>query len=188
MARWGTNTIAAHSGEQVRLVHLLELELDDPTGTLRLTDAPIDLVHDGETYTRAGHLLGVGDIEETAALLVNNITVTLAGVDQALTALVLAEDYIDRVLRVHRGLLHSNRQELAEAFVIFEGRVNRPALSEDPEDGSSTVALEASSAWVDFERTPGRTTNHDQQQQYFPGDLGFEFASEIFRDLPWGRA
>lgn len=188
MARFDTSLLVAHSTDQVRLVNLVELELDDPTGTLRLTDAPIDLEHDGETYTRAGHLLNVGDVEETAALLINTLAVTLSGVDQAFTALLLSEAYIDRTLRVHRGILHTNRQGVSYVYPIFEGRINKPAIAEDPEGGTCTVALEASSAWVDFERSPGRRTNHDQQQQHFPGDLGFAFASEIFRDLPWGRA
>ena len=188
MARLDLLQRTAHESAQVNIVHLLEVELDAPTGTLRLTTAGIDLEHEGNTYTRAGHLLSVGDVEETTALLVHSLTVSLSGVDQALTALVLQELYIDRTLRVWRGILEPGGGVLDSAFVIFEGRIDKPVIDEDPEAGTSTVQLTAASAWVDFERKPGRRTNHDQQQQHFPDDLGFEFASEIFRDLPWGRA
>lgn len=188
MGRLDISLLNAVSAKSINMVNMLELELDEPAGTVRITDAGMDLTWQGNTYTRAGHLMGIGDIDETTALLVNTVTVTLSGVDQALTALVLQEYYIDRTLRIWRGFLDHNTGELVGAFIIFEGRVDKPALNENPEEGTSTLVITAASSWVDFERTPGRRTNHDQQQQFFPGDLGFQFASEIFRDLPWGRA
>jgi hypothetical protein len=61
-------------------------------------------------------------------------------------------------------------------------------INENPDEGSCTIAISATSHWVDFERRPGRHTNHAEQQVWFPGDLGFEFSSEIVKEIRWGRS
>ncbi len=178
---------AAIAAGIVPMVHLVELELDAPAGTIRMTDAYRDQVWNGHTYVRAGNLLGISEISDSAALTVSEVTVTLNAVNQAWTALILQEAYIDRLLTIKRGYLDANGA-LVSAHTLFVGHVNRPAIVEDAESGTSTVALTVGNIWVDFERKPGRTTNHEHQQVYFPGDRGFEFAAEVFKDLPWGRA
>lgn len=176
--------LAAISGAKVVEVHLVELELD--TTTLRMTDAYRDLDWNGANYYRGGNLLGISDINDSAALTVSEVTVTLNGVNQAMTALVLQEQYLDRPLTIRRGYLDA-QGELVSVHTLFTGHVNRPAIVDDPTSGTSTVALTVGNIWVDFERRPGRTTNHEHQQSFFPGDRGFEFAAEVFKDLPWGR-
>lgn len=176
----------ALGADPLRIVHLLELELDEPTGTIRLTDSPTEIQWEGATYYRGGNLLGFSDIEESAALMVNQLTVSLAGVDQTLIALVLQENYLDRTLRIRRGFLNETTRALETVEPFFEGRVNQPAVAEDPPAGTSTVSLTAADGWIDFERAPGRQTNHEQQQALFPGDRGFECAAQTYQDLPWG--
>jgi len=41
--------------------------------------------------------------------------------------------------------------------------------------------------WSDFERTAGRRTNDNDQQVYYPGDRGFQFADDALKDIKWGR-
>jgi len=119
--------------------------------------------------------------------LVTSVNVALSGVDSSMTAIVLSERYLGRPLRILRGWLGEDGKLLAAPVAIFEGRMDRPTIQENPEDGSSTVAISASNIWVDFEHRPGRTTNHEQQQIFYPGDMGFQYAADIFKDLPWGR-
>jgi len=49
------------------------------------------------------------------------------------------------------------------------------------------LTVEIASHWKDFEKENGRRTNHNTQQLYFDGDLGFEFAAKTIKDLKWGR-
>jgi hypothetical protein len=65
--------------------------------------------------------------------------------------------------------------------------MHKPVIQENPDEGTCTLAIEAASHWVDFERRSGRHTNHAEQQVWFAGDKGFEFASEVMKDIPWGR-
>jgi len=168
-------------------VHLLQVALDAPTGTIYATDAYKDIEWGGNIYTALGHLLSFSDIEETAELQVASLTVTLSGVDQAYISLFLSEHYIDRALRIYTGFLDSSDTLIADPVLIFDGRMDQPVIQEDPDAGTSVVAVRATNAWVDFERRPGRHTNHQEQQIWFPGDRGFEFASEIVKDIVWGR-
>lgn len=184
---YAAESIAALEADAVLQAHLIDLELDEPTGTIRVSTAYRELVVDGETYLPAGHILDFGDVEETAGLTVNPLTVTYSGVDQSMIAMVLQERYIDRTLRIRRAFFDPTTFQILSIETLFEGRVNKPSVAEDPSTGTSAVSLEVANAWVDFERSPGRTTNHEQQQLHFPGDLGFEFAGNVYQDLPWGK-
>ena len=75
-----------------------------------------------------------------------------------------------------------------DPIAIFDGRADSPMIEEDPDSGKCVVVLAAAQHWVDFERRPGRHTNHEEQQIWFPGDKGFEFVSGLNREIKWGAA
>lgn len=181
-------TAQALSGTEIRMAHLVEIHFDAPTGVVRVTDYFRDLVYGGETFLRGGNLLQVGEVEEHATLLVPETSVGFSGVDQAMTSLLLNEQYLDRTLKIQRAFMSPQPGVIATVEPYFEGRMNLPVISEDPDAGTSTISVTVTSIWVDFERSPGRQTNHEMQQLWFPGDRGFEFASKIFDALPWGTA
>ena len=166
-------------------VHLMQVMFS--TTPVYITDAWRDISWGGNTYTALGHLLGFSNIEETADLNVSSITAQLSGVDQSLISAVLGERYIDRVLRIYKAFLNDNMAVIANPILLFEGRMDAPVIEENPDDGTCTVSVQANNIWVDFERTSGRHTNHEEQQHYFPGDKGFEYVSELTKEIIWGR-
>jgi hypothetical protein len=165
--------------------HLVDV-LFDPT-PIYITDAWTNVIWNGQVYTALGHFLGFSDIEESADLRVTNMTVQLSGIDQSVVSAVLGEKYIDRPLRIRKAFFDENMSIIPDPVLIFEGRMDQPSIQEDPNNGSCTVTVNASSAWVDFERKSGRHTNHTEQQLFFHGDKGFEFISEITKEIVWGR-
>lgn len=165
--------------------HLAELYLD--TGTIRMTDAFRDVIWGGNTYLSAGRLLDFSGVEETADMKVTQATVQLSGVDQMLISVFLSNAYIDRRLVIRKAFFDGSMQMLVDPFPIFDGRCDQPVINDDPAGGKSTIALTASSAFVDFERTPGRHTNDSEQQLHFPGDLGFQFVDQLNTQIRWGR-
>lgn len=183
-----TATTFALGADAIRMAHLVEVHFDAPTGIVRVTDYFRDIEYSGETYLRGGNLLQVGEVEEHAALMVPETSVAFSGVDQAMTSLLLNEQYLDRPLKIWRAFLSLETGAITSVEPYFEGRMNLPVIAEDPEEGTSTISVSVTSIWVDFERSPGRQTNHEMQQIWFPGDKGFEFASKIFDALPWGKA
>lgn len=170
--------------QQLRPVHLVEMYFS--SGTVRMTDAGLSVSYGGNTYENLGHLLGLGEITETAEIVVSETTISLSGIDQAYIAIVLGETYIDRRVVIYKGFLDAN-DTLVAAVAIFDGRMDAPTIEEDPESGSCTVSVRAATYWADFERRPGRHTNHEETQIYFPGDRFFEYVSELNRQIVWGE-
>jgi hypothetical protein len=166
-------------------IHLFELYL---TGaTTYATDAAIAISWNGHTYPAVGTLIGFDGVEETTDLTIGQARITLAAVDQSLIATLLTYELIDRQLVIRKGFLNSSSGVLVDPIPIFDGRCDAPVINEDPDAGSCTITLSASSQWIDFERTPGRKTNSADQQLWFPGDLGFEYVSQLSRDITWGK-
>lgn len=169
-----------------RPLHLFEIYLDGATA--RSTDAWRNIDFGGNTYYALGSTIGFSGIEETSELQVNQVRVTQSGVDGVYVSLYLSHSYIDRRFVIRKGFLDANDTLIVDPLPIFDGRCDSPEISEDPDSGTCTITLTASSHWVDFERQPGRHTSHDEQQIWFPGDLGFEFVSQLQNQkLEWGK-
>ena len=92
------------------------------------------------------------------------------------------------ISQIYKGFLDAAGALIVDPLLVFEGRIDSPMIQEDPDAGTAAIAVSASNSWVDFERRIGRFTNHEGQQVYFPGDMGLEFASEIVKDVVWGKA
>lgn len=170
---------------QNRPVHLVSIHLDNETSYM--TDAYKTITYGGNDYAGVGHFLGFSDIEESAEISVTSVTVNLSGIDQSWVSNFLNQDYIDREIKVSLAFIDDAQALVVDPVLIFDGRMNSPVISENPESGESTISITATNSWVDFERTTGRYTNHEAQQIHFSGDKGFEFASKITEDITWGK-
>ena len=168
-----------------RPVHLVEVHLD--SGVTYMSDSYKSITHDGNEYLGLGHFLGFSDIEEAAEVIVSSMTISLSGVDQVWISNLLQNDYIDRTIKIYTAFLDASQALVVDPVLIFEGRMDQPVIEENPDHGTSVIAVSATNAWVDFQRKTGRHTNHEEQQIHFAGDKGFEFASEIVKDVVWGK-
>lgn len=167
-----------------RPVHFLKIVFDG--STVYMTDAYREIVWDGQSWVAMGHFLSFSDIEESGGIEVSSCTIGLSGVDQAYISIFLNNNFIDRETSIWKGFLDSSMSVISSPILIFNGRINRPGITEDPDNGTCTLAIDAASNWVDFQRIPGRHTNHTEQQIWFPGDMGFEFAADKTTQLKWG--
>lgn len=168
--------------------HLFALELD--SGTLYVTDAYRTVVWGGNSYAATGHLLGFDGVHETSDLQVTEARVSLSGVDQVYVSVALAEDTIDRRLRIWKGFLDTSTDAvIVDPVEIFSGQCDAPAIEEDPEAGSCTVTLTATNHFGDFTRRAGRRSNAAVQKVFFPADEGFGFVTAISNrpNEIWGR-
>ncbi len=170
---------------QNRPVHLVQVIFDDET--VYMTDAYKTITYGGNDYDGVGHFMGFSDIEEAAEVMVSSVTLSLSGIDQVWISKVLNKNYIDRTIKIYTAFLDSSEALVIDPVLIFEGRMDTPTIAENPDDGRSSVSVSATNSWVDFSRKTGRHTNHEEQQIHFSGDKGFEFASQIVKDVIWGR-
>ena len=165
-----------------RPIHLFEFDFNP---YIYMTDAAIDISWNGNVYL-SSRALGFSGISETSELLVNSCSISLSGVDQAVIAILLQETYLNRKCKVRTAMLDAALQVIADPVLIFDGRMNRPVISVDPDSGTVVCAVEGVSHWTDFERRPGRHTNDTEQQNIFPGDKGFANVGVIPDTIVWG--
>jgi hypothetical protein len=166
--------------------HLYELYLDG--STVYATDGYRAVLWQGNTYIADGSFLGFDSIEETGDLTGAQTTVTLSGVSQVYIAELLLRNYVDRRLVIRKAFWSTAGSIIVDPITLLDGRVDAPVITENPVDGTCTIALTAGSHWVDFERKAGRHTSDAEQHLWFPGDTGMRLISEINRDLKWGSA
>ena len=153
---------------------------------LYVTDYGVNLtVPSLGTFINSSHFIDISSIKETGALKVNTVNFELSGVDRSYIAIFLGQDYMDRRFQVWRAVIDADDNVVGEPFVFFDGRIVGFDIQDSDRD--SIINIEVASHWRDFEKIVNRKTNHNSQQFYFPGDMGFEFASKIVKDLRWGR-
>jgi hypothetical protein len=178
----------AASAPVCRTVHLLDLTfIDNPIGgTIFLTDAPVQIrAPDGRTYQPA-YLLGFSDYEEQRELFVPRVTVTLSGVDQAIIAVVLSIEIWNRPARLRKAFLDEGNNVLVDPNVLIDGIIDKPLIVADPDSGTCAVSVDIVSRLAAQTHHSGRHTNDTEQQAFFPGDKGFEFAGVFPQAFNWG--
>jgi len=154
--------------------------------SIYITDYSSDLVYERKRYTTSSHILNVDGTSESQELRVNDMTLTLSGVDKEyVTSFLNNSNFTKDTVTIRRAVVNPDRNSVIGAFVAFEGRISEYAITDS--DTSSEIEITISSHWADFEKTVGRKTNSNSQQIYFPDDKGFEFASKTVKDLRWGR-
>ena len=164
--------------------HLVKLSFDDVS--YFLSDAYIPVTYDSNTYTPTGSFLAFSDIVETNESNIETISISLSGVDTTYINLFLTGGYLDRTVQIYKAFLDSNDALVSDPLLIFDGRLNNPVIKEDVDAGTSTIAVQASSLFVDFDRINTRFTNNESQQSFFAGDTGFRFSSVVVKELNWG--
>ena len=164
--------------------HLVKLSFDDVS--YFLSDAYIPVTYDSNTYTPTGSFLAFSDIVETNEANIETISISLSGVDTTYVNLFLTGGYLDRTVQIYKAFLDSNDALVSDPLLIFDGRLNNPVIKEDVEAGTSTIAVQASSLFVDFDRINTRFTNNESQQSFFAGDTGFRYSSVVVKELNWG--
>lgn len=175
------------SAESVKICYLVAMEFD--SGDIFLTDYHRDITYSGDIYLATYGLLGFDGLEETSDLLINEVTVSLSGVDttKALTK-VLGNDYIDRAMRIYLAFIDANGDLVLDPEKLFEGTMDAPTIDENLDAGTCTVTMQGVPIWADRGRRPGRHTNDAEQKFFFPGDDGFEFVTEMPKKIRWGRS
>jgi hypothetical protein len=192
--------LTANNLQSAKFFELLYIRVRD-TGTSTLehtyiSNAPYDITVDTniasmgigqgtQTFTALGPFLQFGNVDESADFQINQVTITLGGIRDGDLALFLENQYLDQPIKIFRVWYTSEGAMIDDPVMIFDGRIDKPVISDDPDNGI-TIGCSASSQWVDYERRAGRHTNPSEQTFFFPGDTGFKFANIAIKDLKWG--
>ena len=166
----------------VRAVHLVRLDFDD--ATVVFTDAPFDVIHGGLTYKGVGSLGRISPLAEDAEITPHGVTIDLSGIPPALLAQGLDGHIQGRPVVIHVALLDAGHQVIGDPVEVFRGRMDHMNLAIGQ---TAAIALSCESRLADWNRARVRRFNHQDQQDLYPGDLGFEFAEEMVdKEILWG--
>jgi hypothetical protein len=175
-------TITALASDAFSVCHLIQLDFST---VIRITDWNRNVSALSNTFLTSAHLLEIGESAESTDPRINSLQLTMSGVEQSYVALFLGQSYIDVRGRIWKAVLGPDDAIVGAPFVVFDGRVASYSITDG--DTDSTVAIELSSHWKDFELRKGRRTNRGSQQHYFPSDTGMDYSGVVVKDLKWGK-
>ena len=163
---------------------LLLVELDFPSGFVRVNSSDRAIVFQSNTFKGVGELGAVSAIGETGELQASGLELSLTGIDPAnITAAF--ENAQGRAGKVYLAFLDANYVLVVDPVLIFAGRIDAVTV-ELGEVGTVRVALE--NRLVAWERPKVRRYTNEDQQQRFAGDLFLEFVAQtVDKELLWGR-
>lgn len=178
-----TTWTTALDDNQFRLATLIRIVFS-ASSEINLTDYGVDLTHNTVNYINSADVVEIGDVTETGALKVNEMSIALTGADRTYIAAFFNNDYVNAPITIRRALIDSSDAVL-DTFVFFDGKISSFQIMDS--DYDSRIEITAASHWVDFDKVRCRRTNLKSQQSFFPNDLGMEYAHIQTKDLRWGR-
>jgi len=177
-------------GEDNQILFMaVKLEFD--TETLRLWNGKDNLtIQEGgsnTTYIGAGTLLQISGIEEQLDMSAAGVTISLAGMDEAVLNLALNEEYQNRPISILLGMLSGGTDISAGTMTIFKGRMQSMSIDDNPE--GSLITLNAESRLVDLNRPSNLRYTNESQQFISSGDTCFSRVGLLQdKEILWGRA
>ena len=145
-----------------------------------------DLTINSETYTGAGTLLSISDIEDTLDMKATGISVALSGMDPDVLDAALTENYQNRDISVFMGFLMGGSNEVAGVLKVFAGRMVSLEI-EDTIDGA-TVNVTCENRLIDLERPSNLRYTSESQQFIDSSDTGLNRVQQLQdKQLAWGQ-
>ena len=164
----------------------LAVKAEFDTDTVRLWTGYDDLLINGETYTGAGTLISVSDIEDNMDVASSNASFVLSGMDETVLNLALSEDVQNRKITLFMGYLSGGANESAGEIVLFSGRMTNLTINDDPQGMS--IAVNAENRLVDLNRPCNLRYTLASQQIINSADTGFKYVMAIQdKEIDWGR-
>ena len=175
-------------GSVVKPIVGIELEFSD--GTLRFWNGYGNLTMtaggSSKTFTGAGDMLGVSEIEESSTLSMSGVTLTLSGIKSSIIATALGANYTNRKGAIYLGLFDTSSNVIADVYTIFKGNMDVMNIQEGADTCLITLKLE--SRLITFEKSSNRMYTLEDQKVDFPNDVGFEFIPDLQdKEITWGK-
>jgi hypothetical protein len=146
-------------------------------GDLRLWSGVGDKSWAGYTWTGAGNLLGVSAVKEVAAIQAHGIQVSLSGMPASLIAKVADQARPNKLGRVWLGFLDASGAIVADPVKSFEGRLDVPEIAD--QGATCTITVTYESRLIDLQRPRVWRWTNEVQQQFYAGDLGFQYVADL---------
>ena len=169
---------------------LLAVELEFSTGTLRFWNGYGDLTMtaggSSNTFTGLGDLMSVSPTAESDQIEAIGASLSLTGIKSSFISTALTGNYTNRNASIFLGLFDSSKSVIADVYTLFKGKMDIMKIDEGPE--SATITLNLENRLIVLDRPIHRRFTHEDQQERFSGDLGFEFVPDLQdKEIIWGK-
>lgn len=162
------------------------VDLDFPTGHLRLHDAIGTISFGGHSYEGSGKIDLVDKVEEGIEVVARPLRLSLSGVDASMISLARSGDYQNRSATVYLCPMNTSTQQLVDTPETFwRGKMDTIRIRL----GQGTAAMDVNCEHS-LRGMPSRAryTDSDQQMRY-PGDRFFDRLTKIPGFIgKWGSA
>ena len=171
----------------LRPVHLITIGFSTP---VNITNCSFPLTSSvsgsSVTYTSSSFIMGISEFTEEVDITKTSLKLGLSGADQTFISTCLSENVVNDSVVVYRGFLDSSNALIADPFLLYDGQIDTFEISESQTE--SSLILNITSHWANFDKKSGRKTNLSSSQRFFSTDVGMEFSAQTVQDIKWGRA
>lgn len=178
-------TVAAQAAlDQANCPVVVFVEMDFPSGYLRLNSSGVHLAWNGATWYGAGRMAGLSELSEGGALEARGVSFSMSGLLSEHVAIALGQQYQGRRMRLWLAPLDANYQPVADPVLVGRYRMDTMDITLGE---SATITVGAESRLADWDRPRVRRYNAGDQNVAFPDDKGFEFVPQMAeKQLLWG--
>ena len=168
----------------------LAVELEFSTGTLLFWNGYGDLTctagGSSKTFTGLGDLINVSSVSESDQVEAVGVALSLTGIKSSFISTALTANYTNRNASIYFGAFDSSKAVVADVYTLFKGKMDIMKIDEGAE--SATITLNLENRLIALDRPKNRRFTHEDQQERFSGDLGFEFVPDLQdKEVIWGK-
>jgi hypothetical protein len=177
------------ANDEQKIAFGVSLEFD--SGTLNLWSGIGDFTgSDSLSYTGAGELLNIENVEEDNELSSTNMTISISGLSANIVTYATTEDYQNRPVTIKMFFFNDSGEEVGnhdgenKSVILFKGRMDTLTVT----DGDSfSVVISAENKLIDLTRPKNLFYTAETQNFLYSGDKGLEFVSKIREQtVNWG--
>jgi hypothetical protein len=151
--------------------------LDFASGIVRIHNSLGTYTWGGEDWVGIGSLGTVSQLEEGADVSPYGITLTLSALDADVSGAALDENYFMRPVEIYIGALSADDELLNAPLQMWAGHMDVMNVTAGAENDQITIKCESELAA--FDRSSNLKYTNQSQQEFYPGDLFFNFLPKI---------
>jgi len=172
---FGAASAAAFIAPNVSVITFVML--DFASGIVRLHNSIGTYTWGGEDWVGVGSLGSVSQLEEGADVSPYGITLTVSALDADVSGAALNEDYFMRPVEIYIGALSSDDELLNTPLQMWAGHMDVMDVTAGAENDQ--ISIKCESELAAFDRSSNLKYTTQAQQDFYPGDLFFDFLPKI---------
>lgn len=170
--------------QSTHIRHGMLVDLTVNTSSYYISNLYGPITYNGNNYTQLGHFLGITEIQTDLRITNSQISLSLSGIPPSngdVNYMIVALDarLKGSQIKIYRVFFDTATGDYqpTQVYLRYSGYVNNYSLTEnwdqDNKIVSNTVTLQCSSInAVTEKKYSGRRTNDQDQQRFYPGDIG----------------